>query len=103
MIATNCVARGLDFPNVQHVIHYQVPTTGEDYVHRSGRTARASTEGLSILLMEPNEVKNFVKLQKTLGRSEYLKNIKFNMILILYYFRRRSSVIPYRLQNFTCS
>lgn len=70
MIATNCAARGLDIPNIQHVIHYQVPSTGEDYVHRSGRTARASKEGLSILIMEPNEVKNFVKLQKTLKRSK---------------------------------
>lgn len=73
MMATNCAARGLDIPNIQHVIHYQVPTTGEDYVHRSGRTARASKEGLSILLIDTSEVKNFVKLQKTLGRSEFFK------------------------------
>lgn len=72
MLATNCAARGLDIPNIQHVIHYQVPTTGEDYVHRSGRTARALKEGLSILLIEPNEVKHFVKLQKTLKRNQDL-------------------------------
>lgn len=71
LMTTQVCARGLDIPNVQHVIHYQVPTTGEDYVHRSGRTARADKEGLSILIMEPNEVKYFVKLQKTLGRSEF--------------------------------
>lgn len=70
LVATQVAARGLDIPNVQHVIHYQVPTTGEDYVHRSGRTARADKEGLSILLMEQSEVKFFVKLQKTLGRSK---------------------------------
>lgn len=70
LVATQVAARGLDIPNVQHVIHYQVPTTGEDYVHRSGRTARADKEGLSILMMDPSEVKFFVKLQKTLGRSE---------------------------------
>lgn len=70
LITTQVSARGLDIPNVQHVIHYQVPTTGEDYVHRSGRTARADKEGLSILIMEPNEVKYFVKLQRALGRSE---------------------------------
>jgi ATP-dependent RNA helicase DDX24/MAK5 len=69
MIATNCAARGLDIPSIEHVIHYQVPLTGEDYVHRSGRTARADKEGLSILIMEPNEIKNYVKLQKTLKRS----------------------------------
>lgn len=70
MVATQVAARGLDIPNIQHVIHYQVPTTGEDYVHRSGRTARANKEGLSILIMESGEVKYFVKLQKTLGRSK---------------------------------
>lgn len=72
MIATQVAARGLDIQNVHNVIHYQVPTTGEDYVHRSGRTARGDKEGLSILLMEPKEVKFFVKLQKTLGRNEDL-------------------------------
>jgi ATP-dependent RNA helicase DDX24/MAK5 len=70
LMTTQVSARGLDIPNVQHVIHYQVPTTGEDYVHRSGRTARAEKEGLSILIMEPAEVKYFVKLQRTLGRSK---------------------------------
>lgn len=70
LVTTQVAARGLDIPNIQHVIHYQVPTTGEDYVHRSGRTARANKEGLSILIIEPGEVKYFVKLQKTLGRSK---------------------------------
>lgn len=71
LITTQVAARGLDIPNVQHVVHYQVPTTGEDYVHRSGRTARADKEGLSILIISPDEVKFFVKLQKTLGRSTF--------------------------------
>lgn len=74
MVTTQVASRGLDIPNVQHVIHYQVPTTGEDYVHRSGRTARADKEGLSILIIAPNEVKFFVKLQRTLGRSEFSVN-----------------------------
>ena len=73
MVTTQVAARGLDIPNVQHVIHYQVPTTGEDYVHRSGRTARVDKEGLSILIVSPEEVKFFVKLQKTLGRSKIAK------------------------------
>lgn len=79
MVTTQVAARGLDIPNVQHVIHYQVPTTGEDYVHRSGRTARADKEGLSILIMEPGEVKYFVKLQKTLGRSKEDCSWKFQV------------------------
>lgn len=38
LIATDVAARGLDIPNVSHVIHYQVPTTSENYIHRSGRS-----------------------------------------------------------------
>ncbi|KAG4074022.1 hypothetical protein HA402_014227 [Bradysia odoriphaga] len=72
LIATDVAARGLDIPNVQHVIHYQVPRTTENYVHRSGRTARANNEGITVLIMEPGEVKNYVKLCRTLQRAEDL-------------------------------
>ncbi|XP_053678346.1 ATP-dependent RNA helicase DDX24 [Anopheles nili] len=72
LIATDVAARGLDIPNVDHVIHYQVPKTTENYVHRSGRTARASKEGLTILLIGPAEVKDYVKLNQDLGRTEDL-------------------------------
>uniref|UniRef100_A0A182Q194 ATP-dependent RNA helicase n=1 Tax=Anopheles farauti TaxID=69004 RepID=A0A182Q194_9DIPT len=72
LIATDVAARGLDIPNVDHVLHYQVPKTTENYVHRSGRTARASKEGLTVLLIGPAEVKDYVKLNHDLGRTEDL-------------------------------
>ncbi|XP_050067722.1 ATP-dependent RNA helicase ddx24 [Anopheles maculipalpis] len=72
LIATDVAARGLDIPNVDHVIHYQVPKTTENYVHRSGRTARASKEGLTVLLIGPGEVKDYVKLNQDLGRTQDL-------------------------------
>uniref|UniRef100_A0A182WE64 ATP-dependent RNA helicase n=1 Tax=Anopheles minimus TaxID=112268 RepID=A0A182WE64_9DIPT len=72
LIATDVAARGLDIPNVDHVIHYQVPKTTENYVHRSGRTARASKEGLTVLLIAPSEVRDYVKLNQDLGRTEDL-------------------------------
>ncbi|XP_052901708.1 ATP-dependent RNA helicase ddx24 [Anopheles moucheti] len=72
LIATDVAARGLDIPNVDHVIHYQVPKTTENYVHRSGRTARASKEGLTVLLIAPGEVRNYIKLNQDLGRTEDL-------------------------------
>lgn len=77
LIATDVAARGLDIPNVQHVIHYQVPRTTENYVHRSGRTARANNEGITVLIMEPGEVKNYVKLCRTLERGWSLIVIVF--------------------------
>ncbi|XP_028928137.1 ATP-dependent RNA helicase DDX24 [Ornithorhynchus anatinus] len=70
LLTTDVAARGLDIPNIQHVIHYQVPRTSEIYVHRSGRTARAAKEGLSLLLIGPNDVLNFRKIYKTLQKDE---------------------------------
>ncbi|NXI50312.1 DDX24 helicase, partial [Chloroceryle aenea] len=72
LLTTDVAARGLDIPNVQHVIHYQVPRTSELYVHRSGRTARAASEGLSLLLIGPEDLINFRKIYKTLEKSEEL-------------------------------
>ncbi|XP_033212431.1 ATP-dependent RNA helicase DDX24 isoform X2 [Belonocnema kinseyi] len=69
LIATDVAARGLDIPNVEHVIHYQVPRTSESYVHRSGRTARAQKEGITVLLMEPTEKDFYTRICKTLGRE----------------------------------
>ncbi|EMS59718.1 DEAD-box ATP-dependent RNA helicase 52A [Triticum urartu] len=45
MVATDVVARGLDVPNVAHVINYDLPKSIEDYVHRIGRTGRAGNAG----------------------------------------------------------
>uniref|UniRef100_A0A8C5RBS0 ATP-dependent RNA helicase n=1 Tax=Laticauda laticaudata TaxID=8630 RepID=A0A8C5RBS0_LATLA len=66
LLTTDVAARGLDIPYVQHVIHYQL------YVHRSGRTARAANEGLSLLLIGPHDLINFKKIYKTLKKDEEL-------------------------------
>ncbi|XP_066551063.1 ATP-dependent RNA helicase DDX24 [Amia ocellicauda] len=72
LLTTDVAARGLDIPDVQHVIHYQVPRTSETYVHRSGRTARAAKEGLSLLLIGPDDMMNFKKIYRTLEKDEEL-------------------------------
>ena len=56
LVATDVAARGLDIPAVHLVIHYHLPRDASTYVHRSGRTARASASGSSILLCAPEEV-----------------------------------------------
>ncbi|CAL4071272.1 unnamed protein product, partial [Meganyctiphanes norvegica] len=69
LLATDVAARGLDIPLIQHVIHYQVPRTAETYIHRSGRTARATQEGLSILMVDSSEMSKYRQLCTTLNRA----------------------------------
>ena len=56
LIATDVAARGLDINDIDLVIHYHLPLAADTYVHRSGRTARATQSGLSVLLCAPEDV-----------------------------------------------
>ncbi|HEY8686771.1 MAG TPA: DEAD/DEAH box helicase, partial [Chloroflexota bacterium] len=55
LVATDVAARGLDIPNVSHVINYDIPEDPEAYVHRIGRTARAGKTGKAITFVTPRE------------------------------------------------
>ncbi len=48
LVATDVAARGLDIPDVTHVINYDIPSTYEDYIHRIGRTGRANKKGVAL-------------------------------------------------------
>ncbi|XP_015782170.1 ATP-dependent RNA helicase DDX24 [Tetranychus urticae] len=72
LLASDVAARGLDISYVDHVIHYQVPRTAELYIHRSGRTARMSNKGISLLLCEPKESYMYNKLCVAINDSKDL-------------------------------
>lgn len=65
MVATDVAARGLDIPNVTHVINFDLPNDVDDYVHRIGRTGRAGNSGLATALINEknrNIVRDLVEL-----------------------------------------
>ncbi|KAG0680026.1 ATP-dependent RNA helicase [Pichia californica] len=77
LIASDVAARGLDIPGIQHVIHYHLPRTADAYVHRSGRTARAGTEGVSVVLCSPQEASGPLRnLRKAISKKDKIEDIK---------------------------
>ncbi len=52
-VATDVAARGIDLPNLELVIHAELPSNGETLLHRSGRTGRAGRKGVSALIVPP--------------------------------------------------
>ena len=55
LVSTDLAARGLDIPEVQHIIHYHLPGSEEAYIHRTGRTARWDADGCSYLILHSEE------------------------------------------------
>lgn len=55
VLATDLISRGIDIPDIKHIVHYQYPKKIEDYIHRNGRTARMNTEGSIYLIHSENE------------------------------------------------
>lgn len=55
LVSTDLAARGLDFPDIDNIIHYHLPLNEESYIHRNGRTARWEAEGSSYFLLNEEE------------------------------------------------
>lgn len=67
LIATDLAARGIDVADVAFVVNYHLPDVYEAYVHRSGRTARAGAKGLSLTVLQAEEVIAIANFEKELG------------------------------------
>ncbi|CAA7394063.1 unnamed protein product [Spirodela intermedia] len=67
LVATDVAARGLDIPNVDLVIHYELPTTSEIFVHRSGRTGRAGKKGNAILIYSEQQSRAIRQIEVDIG------------------------------------
>lgn len=73
MVASDLSARGLDIPDVSHVIALDVPETPEAYAHRAGRTARAGRRGIMATIGDEVELPRLAALEKKIGMIVYPK------------------------------
>ena len=69
LVATDLTARGLDVNDLAFVVHYELPSKDEFFVHRSGRTARGGKDGIALALVNSKELKQIRYFEKTLKIS----------------------------------
>ena len=67
LVATDLVARGIDIKELAYVVNYHLPDTHEAYVHRSGRTGRAGAKGLSMTIIQKDEIEGIGRFEEELG------------------------------------
>jgi ATP-dependent RNA helicase RhlE len=68
LVATDIVSRGIDIEDIDMVINYDVPHDAEDYIHRIGRTARASAEGTAVTFINERDMQRFGAIETLLER-----------------------------------
>ncbi len=73
LVATDVAARGIDVAGITHVINFDIPATGEDYVHRVGRTARAGASGVGVTLVHHEQADELLAIAGRLGLERELK------------------------------
>ncbi|KAJ4766526.1 hypothetical protein LUZ62_076901 [Rhynchospora pubera] len=82
LVATDVASRGLDIPNVDLIIHYELPNDPETFVHRSGRTGRAGKAGTAILMFTSSQRRTVKTIERDVGcKFEFLSPPSIEEIL----------------------
>lgn len=74
LVATDLLARGIDIEFLPHVINYELPRSPKDYIHRIGRTGRASSSGEAISFVTTEDEHHFKVIQKKMGKPVTMIN-----------------------------
>lgn len=79
LLATDVAARGIDIPDVSHVINYDMPRTADVYLHRIGRTARAGKKGNALSIVEAHDqpmIERVMRYTKEDIKERYIKDLR---------------------------
>lgn len=68
LVATDVAARGIDVSTISHVINFDLPQSGEDYVHRIGRTGRAGSKGVALSFAAPKDIRLLRQIEQYTGQ-----------------------------------
>jgi ATP-dependent RNA helicase RhlE len=69
LVATDVAARGIDVPDVTHVVNFDMPNPSESYVHRIGRTGRAGAGGIAWSFCDPSEMESLRSIERLTRRQ----------------------------------
>ena len=76
VVATDLAARGLDVPGMDLVVNFDLPRSGDEYIHRTGRTGRAGEEGIAISLVGPPEWNRMESIVRYLNLAPEMQTIE---------------------------
>lgn len=85
LLATDLAARGIDVPELDYIVHYQVPFKEDEFTHRNGRTARMHSKGTAYVLLEetersPDYIKDIATVR--IGRAELVKAPQWTTLFV---------------------
>ena len=76
LITSDLGARGLDIPDITHIIQMDLPEDDDFFIHRAGRTARAGKSGINVVIGDEFELRRYAALEKKFGLKVYPKQIR---------------------------
>ncbi len=76
LITSDLGARGLDIPDITHIIQMDLPEDDDFFIHRAGRTARAGKNGINVVIGDEIELRRYAALEKKFGLTVYPKQIR---------------------------